>query len=207
MDAMYAQVDAIEMMLVYAIDRFKHLENVFGYDTIKTLQNTAKRFKVILEAVLVDLSGIQELALPNLDVWFAQLEDILVRSVAMIDKIGALVGGKLASTAAMANAIAGVFRGVGSAFSAAADLATMEAIDSTAIGARLAELRAGVGVASTGMQLAGAAAGGGTTSFEMHLILDIPGLGVTAETDVTVDTKTGIAAAQNLTLHASSKGV
>lgn len=58
------------------------------------------------------------------------------------------------------------------------------------------------------MPLAAAAAGPAfPTAFTMHLVLDIPGLGATAETDVTVDTKSGVAAAQNMTLHASSKGV
>jgi len=69
-------------------------------------------------------------------------------------------------------------------------------------------LRSGMGTASTGMQLVGAAASP-TAAFNgtLHLVLDIPGLGVSGDTDVTIETLDGINTAQNLTLHASSKAV
>jgi len=207
MDAMYAQIDAVELMLLYAIDKFKHLENLFGYDVIKKLQNTAKRFKVILETVLVDLTGIQELSLPDLDVWFAQMQDLLTRSVTMIGQMGALVGDKLESTALLGNTIARVFRSVGAAFQAASDASMTDAIDSDAMRQRFAELRSGMGTASAGMQLVGAAASPQPISGTLHLVLDIPGLGVSGDTDVTIETLDGINTAQNLTLHASSKAV
>jgi len=38
-------------------------------------------------------------------------------------------------------------------------------------------------------------------------VLDIPGLGVTAETDISVDAASGEAAAQNMTILATSKSV
>jgi len=343
-DALRGQVDAVETVLAYAIDRFQHLQNLFGYDKIKLLQNTAKRFTVILEAVMVDLSKAKELTIPDIGAWFATLSDVFARAMTMLNQINAqygagmleqagkaggyvadvlkvlgvdlnvtappvnfetvLVGflaamvggapliidalgqvrakygevledsadtadmlgkimgvlgigkdiqeltlskklgkgekrlafvtvlkqlladlsagadllipallaidakygGVLEVATSVADKVKGAFGGVADAAKSAADVAKTK-FSLKDFGAGLSRFQTATGMAANAFAAPAGAGGGVPATMQIHLVLDIPGLGATAETDVTVDTRTGIAAAQNLTLHASSKGV
>lgn len=354
MDAVRAQVDAVEMVLTYAIDRFQHLQNLFGYDKIKTLQNTAKRFTVILGAVMVDLSGVKDLEIPDVGAWFATLERVFGLAMTMLARINAQYGkamleevaaasglvtqvlgvlganleitpppvnfpivlaaflaavaagapliidalmdvqgaygdvlGEAATAADSLNKVMGTlgigklideltltkklekgekrlpfikaltalladlskgadilipamlaldakyggvleivtsvtdkikaaFGGVADAAKSAGEIAGAK-FNLKDFGAGLARFQKATALTANAfagpqMAMTGGAAGGGGATFPstitMRLTLDIPSMGLASdETDVTIDTKTGIAAAQNLTLHASSKGV
>lgn len=353
-DALRGQVDAVEMVLAYAIDRFQHLQNLFGYDKIKTLQNTAKRFTVILGAVMVDLSGVKDLEIPDVGAWFATLERVFGLAMTMLARINAQYGkamleevaaasglvtqvlgvlganleitpppvnfpivlaaflaavaagapliidalmdvqgaygdvlGEAATAADSLNKVMGTlgigklideltltkklekgekrlpfikaltalladlskgadilipamlaldakyggvleivtsvtdkikaaFGGVADAAKSAGEIAGAK-FNLKDFGAGLARFQKATALTANAfagpqMAMTGGAAGGGGATFPstitMRLTLDIPSMGLASdETDVTIDTKTGIAAAQNLTLHASSKGV
>jgi len=94
-NALQARVDGISRLLLYLVDRFQHLQNLFGYDQIKKLQNTAKRFTVILGAILIDLSGIKGLTIPDIGAWFLVLMDVFQRAMGILGQINAQYGAKL----------------------------------------------------------------------------------------------------------------
>ncbi len=131
--------------------------------------------------------------------------DMLIPALLAID---AKYGGVLEVATSVADKVKGAFGGVADAAKSAADVAKTK-FSLKDFGAGLTRFQAATGMAATAFAgtSGGAAAAQFPATITMHLVLDLPGLGQRAETDVTVDTRTGIAAAQNLTLHASSKGV
>ena len=80
-------VNQLSQVLVYVIDKFQHIQNLFGYAKIKELQKTASRFKSIMGAILIDFSAVKEYEIPDLDWWFGLLLDAFRRAMALLNKI------------------------------------------------------------------------------------------------------------------------
>ena len=55
--------------MIAIVDVVEDINDFFGYDKIKKLQNTAKRFKVIWAAVVQDFSAIKIIEMPDLTLW------------------------------------------------------------------------------------------------------------------------------------------
>jgi len=79
--------EQFEQLAIQAVDVIQHIQNLFSYDVIKKLQNTAKRLSVMFDAVVRDFSDIKELDLPDMEVW---ADDVYRVMTAVVDVIGTL---------------------------------------------------------------------------------------------------------------------
>jgi hypothetical protein len=88
-DMFGAWLDQFLILAEMAMTRIEAVIEAFGYKRIHKLRLTARRMKEIIESVMVDLSGITERNLPDLDVWFGQLHEVFNRAAWFIESIRA----------------------------------------------------------------------------------------------------------------------
>gem|GEM_PF-3760707 len=107
----------LQEVLVFAIDHFQHLENLFGYSKIKSLEKTVKRFRRMLEVVVFDLSAIKDFQVPDVQGWAATIEDAIRRVLSMVLGIEQEYGeGNLKMGAKLAEMILGLLQLLGVSF-------------------------------------------------------------------------------------------
>ena len=100
-------LDQFVVIATMAATRIDAVIELIGYDRIHKLKLTAGRLKEIIEAVLVDLSAIKERQLPDLAVWFNQLQDVFQRAVVVMNAIYGKWGMAVIERAAQVAALVG----------------------------------------------------------------------------------------------------
>jgi hypothetical protein len=82
-----AMLDQFAVIATEAAARIDAITSAIGYNRIHKLKLTAGRLTEIIQAVLVDLSGIVAREFPDLAVWFSQFQDIIQRALVVVNAI------------------------------------------------------------------------------------------------------------------------
>ena len=100
-------LDQFAEVAMLAATKIEQIIEVIGYNRIHKLKLTAGRLNEVIRTVLVDLSAIKERQLPDLTVWFNQLQDVFQRAVVVMNAIHGKWGLAVIDRAAQVAALAG----------------------------------------------------------------------------------------------------
>jgi hypothetical protein len=90
---MAAWLGQYKRVVGFMLAAIQELEIMYGgYENVKNLYKSAKRFKTLLDSVLIELSVVKVVNLPDLNVWKQQIISVVSTAVDTVSTITAMIG-------------------------------------------------------------------------------------------------------------------